>query len=95
MDMGDKTDMHELVWATLGSHAMGALPVRLATRADRHLGECDRCRERLAGYTAAVGQLAIVGEGSSPELIGMWARARDRVRRHADLHAVARDSADS
>jgi hypothetical protein len=92
MDMGDKTDMHEVVWPTLAPHAMGALPRRLATRAERHLDGCDRCRERLAGYTAAIEQLAIVGEGSSPELIGMWERARDRVRQHAgprgDLRAI-------
>ena len=93
--MGDKTDMHEVVWPTLGPHAVGALPDRQAARADRHLTECDRCRQRLAGYTAAVDQLAIAGEGSSPELIGMWERARDRVRRHADPHVVSRASGDS
>ena len=85
--MGDKTDMHDRVWPTLGAHAVGALSVRRAARADRHLAECDRCRERLAGYSAAVDRLAIVGEGSSPELLGRWAWARDRVRGHAGLRA--------
>lgn len=94
MDVGDKTDMHDLVWPTLGSHAVGALPVRQAARAERHLGECDRCRQRVAGYSVAVGQLAIVGEGSSPELIGMWAWARDRVLRHAGSPADLRASGD-
>ena len=81
--MGDKTDMHDQVWPTLGAHAMGALPVRLAARTTRHLAECERCRERLAGYSAAVAQLAIVGEGSSPELVERWAWARDRMRLRA------------
>jgi hypothetical protein len=92
--MGDKTDMHEVVWPTLAPHAMGTLPTRLAARADRHLETCDRCRERLAGYMTAVDQLAISGEGSSPELVGMWEWARDRVRRHADPQAVLRAGGD-
>ena len=93
--MGDKTDMHDVVWPTLGPHAVGALPARLAARADRHLDACVRCRERLAGYTAAVDQLAIVGEGSSPELVDLWEWTRERVRRQGAPEAnlgVATDS---
>jgi hypothetical protein len=94
VDMGDKTDMHEVVWPTLATHAMGALPTRLAGRADRHLATCDRCRERLNGYTTAVEQLTIAGEGSSPELIGGWEWARERVRRHAQPNEELRASGD-
>ena len=81
--MGDKTDMHDLVWPTLGGHAVGALSPRLTARADRHLAECERCRERLQGYTATVDQLAIAGTPTSPELVSMWELAQERVRRHA------------
>jgi hypothetical protein len=85
--MGDKTDMHEVVWPTLGPHAIGALPAPQAARANRHLDSCVRCRERLAGYTTAVDQLAIAGEGSSPELVGLWEWARDRVRHRGEMRA--------
>jgi hypothetical protein len=89
VDMGDKIDMHEVVWPTLATHAMGALPTRLAGRADRHLATCERCRERLEGYTVTVDLLSIAGERSDSELVGGWERARDRVRRqsHEQLRA--------
>jgi hypothetical protein len=81
--MGEKADMHEAVWPALASHAVGALSPRLAARADRHLLACEPCRERLSGYLAALAQLTIVGEGSSPELVGGWEWARERMLRQA------------
>ena len=92
--MGDKADMHDAVWPTLAAHAVGGLSPRLAARAERHLPACARCRERLEGYTAAVAQLTIVGEASSPELVGGWEWARERMLRQARPGGELRASGD-
>ena len=92
--MEDALSTHEKVWPTLATHALGALPTRLARATDRHLVHCELCRERLEDYTAAVDRLAIVGT-SAPELLHMWEGVRDRVRRRAGLHLVVDDSSPS
>jgi anti-sigma factor RsiW len=81
MDVGDKTDMHDLVWPNLGNHALGALPPRLAARADRHIAECERCRARVEGYRSAVDVLAVMGDDASSDVARLWEQARFLVRR--------------
>lgn len=81
MDVGDKTDMHDLVWPNLGNHALGALSPRLAARADRHIVECARCHARVDGYRAAVDGLAVMGDDGSSDVARLWEHARSLVRR--------------
>jgi anti-sigma-K factor RskA len=78
-------DRHEALRDDLAAYALGALPATEASELERHLAECDACRERLRWLRPAVDLLpASVEQRTPPDQL--------RARLLATVRAEAGDS---